>query len=49
MLCCCMHAALLSVHEQTRIDVEQALYRSINMCYASELKKVSREKIVNAR
>ena len=49
MLCCYLYAALLSVHEQTHIYVEQALYRSINMCYASELKKVSREKIVNAR
>ena len=45
MLCCYLYAALLSVHEQTHVYVRQALNRSINMCYASKLKKFHMRKL----
>ena len=44
-----LHAALLSVPEQTHVYARQALNCSINMCYASELQKILGEKFVNGR
>ena len=44
-----LYAALLSVHKQTHVYARPALNHSINMCYASELKKFQSEKIVEGR
>ena len=41
-----LRAALLSVHEQTHIYVRQALSHSINICYASELKRFHVRKLL---
>ena len=43
-----LHAALLSVHEQTHVYARQALNHGVNMFYASELKKLH-DKIVNGK